>query len=371
MEAAVEQCSVDKKCFEIQKKELFLENDRLLELIISQDIVHTVVNSLEVIDDYERRTFTINRTKCPMTRITSNPIVPHKDTSQTPDLGLLTSWNPTEIGDLLFQILHLPLVSVAGLPNRPLVLGLRMLQAYITGHRSQLINFVEKFLGTVRFVVQFCDSDLEAAFQKHTCFVCNLEGADLLTGSRDTNFPGYGIEDNGIEFVKQTLKSYYEDVEISHQTSVARTPQQNGVVERRNRTLVEAARTMLIFSKAPLYLWVEVVATLKPKADINIFIGYAPAKKASGPALHEITHRTISSGLVHNPPPSAPYVPPTKNDWDLLFQPMFDEYFKPPLSVVSLVLAAAAPRPADPTGTPLSTSVEQDALAASTSSTTQ
>ncbi|GKF12876.1 retrovirus-related pol polyprotein from transposon TNT 1-94, partial [Tanacetum coccineum] len=40
-----------------------------------------------------------------------------------------------------------------------------------------------------------------------------------------------------------------------------RTLQQNGVVERRNRTLVEAARTMLIFSKAPMFLWAEVVAT--------------------------------------------------------------------------------------------------------------
>ncbi|GJS17504.1 retrovirus-related pol polyprotein from transposon TNT 1-94, partial [Tanacetum coccineum] len=59
--------------------------------------------------------------------------------------------------------------------------------------------------------------------------------------------------DNGIEFVNQTLQSYYEDVGISHQTSVARTPQQNGVVERRNQTLVEAARTMLIISKAPLF----------------------------------------------------------------------------------------------------------------------
>ncbi|GJQ96648.1 retrovirus-related pol polyprotein from transposon TNT 1-94 [Tanacetum coccineum] len=43
--------------------------------------------------------------------------------------------------------------------------------------------------------------------------------------------------------------------------SVPRTPQQNGIVERRNRTLVEAARTMLIFSKAPMFLWAEAVAT--------------------------------------------------------------------------------------------------------------
>nr|GEX28499.1 Gag-Pol polyprotein [Tanacetum cinerariifolium] len=43
--------------------------------------------------------------------------------------------------------------------------------------------------------------------------------------------------------------------------SFVRTPQQNGVVERRNRTLVEAARTMLIFSCAPLFLWAEAIAT--------------------------------------------------------------------------------------------------------------
>ncbi|GJW88478.1 ribonuclease H-like domain-containing protein [Tanacetum coccineum] len=53
--------------------------------------------------------------------------------------------------------------------------------------------------------------------------------------------------DNGTEFVNQTLCEFYEKVGISHQTSVARTPQQNDVVKRRNRTLVEAARTMLIF----------------------------------------------------------------------------------------------------------------------------
>ncbi|GJU36757.1 retrovirus-related pol polyprotein from transposon TNT 1-94 [Tanacetum coccineum] len=56
--------------------------------------------------------------------------------------------------------------------------------------------------------------------------------------------------DNGTEFVNQTLREYYEKIGISHETSVARSPQQNGVVERRNRTLIEAARTMLIYAKA-------------------------------------------------------------------------------------------------------------------------
>nr|GFB80560.1 retrovirus-related Pol polyprotein from transposon TNT 1-94 [Tanacetum cinerariifolium] len=93
----------------------------------------------------------------------------------------------------------------------------------MTGDRSQLTNFVHKFLGTVKFdndhvakimgygdhkirnvtisrvyfveglghnlfsVRQFCDSDLEVAFRQHTCFIRNLEGVDLLTGSRGNN----------------------------------------------------------------------------------------------------------------------------------------------------------------------------------------
>ncbi|GKD03474.1 retrovirus-related pol polyprotein from transposon TNT 1-94, partial [Tanacetum coccineum] len=151
--------------------------------------------------------------------------------------------------------------------------------------------------------------------------------------------------DNGTEFVNQTLRAYYEDVGMSHQTSVARTPQQNGVVERQNCTLVEAGRTMLIFSKAPLYLWAEAVATacftqnsedlgkLKPKADIGIFIA--------------------------------------KKDWDILFQLMFDEYFNPPPSVASPVPTVVTPEHADSTGTPSSTHNDQDVPSLSTSQTHQ
>ncbi|GKD42296.1 retrovirus-related pol polyprotein from transposon TNT 1-94, partial [Tanacetum coccineum] len=56
------------------------------------------------------------------------------------------------------------------------------------------------------------------------------------------------------------LTGYYECVGILHQKTVPRTPRQNGVVERRNCTLVEAARTMLIFSKALMFLWAAAVA---------------------------------------------------------------------------------------------------------------
>ncbi|KAI3665286.1 hypothetical protein L6452_43910 [Arctium lappa] len=67
--------------------------------------------------------------------------------------------------------------------------------------------------------------------------------------------------DNGTEFKNQILTGYLTSVGISHTFSAARTPQQNGVVERRNRTLVEAACTMLSHYKLPLFLWAEAVAT--------------------------------------------------------------------------------------------------------------
>nr|GFA57371.1 retrovirus-related Pol polyprotein from transposon TNT 1-94 [Tanacetum cinerariifolium] len=67
--------------------------------------------------------------------------------------------------------------------------------------------------------------------------------------------------DNGTKFKNQILKEYFDSVGISHQVSSVRTPQQNRVVKQRNQTLVEAARTMLIFSRAPLFLWAEAIAT--------------------------------------------------------------------------------------------------------------
>nr|GEX34558.1 hypothetical protein [Tanacetum cinerariifolium] len=60
----------------------------------------------------------------------------------------------------------------------------------------------------------------------------------------------------------KALHAYFAAEGIHHQTSVARTPEQNDVVERRNRTLVEAARTMLSAAKVPLFFWAEAIATV-------------------------------------------------------------------------------------------------------------
>ncbi|GKE64921.1 retrovirus-related pol polyprotein from transposon TNT 1-94 [Tanacetum coccineum] len=96
-----------------------------------------------------------------------------------------------------------------------------------------------------------------------------------------------------------------------------------------------------------------------------------------GPALYEMTPATISSGLMPNPPPSTPFVPPSRSDWDILFQPMFDELLTPPLSVdnpapevIAPIAEVVAPVPAVSTGSPSSKTVDQDAPSPSNSQTT-
>ncbi|GJX00992.1 retrovirus-related pol polyprotein from transposon TNT 1-94 [Tanacetum coccineum] len=130
---------------------------------------------------------------------------------------------------------------------------------------------------------------------------------------------------------------------------------------KRNRTLVESARTLLIYAKAPLFLWAEAVATL---------VAMAPEQSSLEPALHEITPATPSFRLVTNPPPSAPFVPPSRHEWDLVFQLVFDEFFSPPDSVASPVPVKEAPAPVESTGSPSSTIVDQDEPLPSTSQTT-
>nr|GEY83080.1 hypothetical protein [Tanacetum cinerariifolium] len=183
--------------------------------------------------------------------------------------------------------------------------------------------------------------------------------------------------DNGTKFKNQVLKEYFDSVGISHQMSSVRTPQQNGVLERRNQTLVEAARTMLIFSHAPLFLWAEAIATVcftqnrsifhrrfnktpyelingrKPdisflhvfgalcypkndredigklgaKGDIGFFIGYSADSCASKPGLQSMTSGQISSGLDLTYAPSTIIMQqPSEGELDLLFEAMYDDY---------------------------------------------
>ncbi|GKD82013.1 retrovirus-related pol polyprotein from transposon TNT 1-94 [Tanacetum coccineum] len=69
------------------------------------------------------------------------------------------------------------------------------------------------------------------------------------------------LTDRGTEFLNKTLHAFFKEEGIKHQTSTPQTPEQNGVVERQNRTLVEASRTMLSASKLPLFFWAKAIAT--------------------------------------------------------------------------------------------------------------
>ncbi|GKA18492.1 hypothetical protein Tco_0698407 [Tanacetum coccineum] len=97
------------------------------------------------------------------------------------------------------------------------------------------------------------------------------------------------------------------------------------------------------------------------QVDFDELTTMASEQSSSGLALHEMTPGTLSSGLVPQPPSLTPFVPPTRNDWDTLFQPLFNDYFNPPLCVDHPVPKVAASEPAISTGTPSSTSVEEDA----------
>ncbi|GJV74095.1 retrovirus-related pol polyprotein from transposon TNT 1-94 [Tanacetum coccineum] len=167
--------------------------------------------------------------------------------------------------------------------------------------------------------------------------------------------------DNGTEFVNQTLRDFYENVGISHQTFLVIPKTVLGFVFDTRKTPYE-----LIHDKKPDLSFFPVFGSLCyptndsehlgkliAKADISIFVGYAPAKKAfriynrrtrkiietihvtfdeliamaseqfgSGPRLQVMTPATSSSGLVPNIIPQQPFNPPKKDDWDTLFQPV-------------------------------------------------
>ncbi|GJV03702.1 hypothetical protein Tco_1337271 [Tanacetum coccineum] len=176
---------------------------------------------------------------------------------------------------------------------------------------------------------------LSSSFEKGSLMFCSA----LAKVQRNPTNPNLRtpIKENFI-----TLREYYEKVGISHETSVARSPQQNGVSFITVKTPYE-----LLHDKPPdlSYLHVfgalcyptndsENLGKLLPKADIGL-----------GPALHEMTPVTISSRLVLNPPSSTPFVPPSRSDWDLLFQPMFDESLNPQPYVDLQVPKVIAPIP--------------------------
>ncbi|GJS08333.1 putative ribonuclease H-like domain-containing protein [Tanacetum coccineum] len=114
--------------------------------------------------------------------------------------------------------------------------------------------------------------------------------------------------DNGTEFKNKVMDDFCREIGIKGEYSVARTPQQNGVAERRNRTLIEVARTMLADFKLPTTFWAEAVSTacyvqnrvlvVKPhnKTPYELFRGFKPALSFMKPfGCHVTTLNTLDS----------------------------------------------------------------------------
>nr|GEX81558.1 retrovirus-related Pol polyprotein from transposon TNT 1-94 [Tanacetum cinerariifolium] len=385
MEQAVEQHRVESKTFEVKMNKVLNENERLLEQVISKDTVNILVNSY-VNNAYE----TVHEINLPTNASGSQPLGNTKKDKiqQTPSS---TKKNKIE--------------------------------AHPRTVRSSLINknCVVKYKDTA-FLLHSklnVNSDLQ-------CVTCN---GCLFSDNHDSCVLDFIKNVNArvnSKFVKKPLRRNVwkptGKVSISHKTSVARSPQLNSVVEKRNRMLIEATRTMLIYSRALLFLWAKAVATacytqnrsiirlrhgktpyellhdklpdlsffhvfsalyyptndsenlgkLQPKADIAM----ASEQSSSGPTLHEIPPATISSGLVPNLTYSTPFVPSSRIDWDMLFQPLFDELLTPSLSVdhpapkvIAPIAEVVAPEPAASTGLPFLTTVDQDAPSPSNSQT--
>ncbi|GKE42142.1 retrovirus-related pol polyprotein from transposon TNT 1-94 [Tanacetum coccineum] len=116
----------------------------------------------------------------------------------------------------------------------------------------------------------------------------------------------YVRTDRGTEFLNKTLHAYFKEEGIEHQTSTPRTPKQNGIVERQNHTLVEATRMMLSASKLPLFFWAEASFSNDKTLDYD----------NSGPAPQ-----------LQNVSPSTDTTVASQQELDLLFGPLYDEFF--------------------------------------------
>nr|GFA07667.1 hypothetical protein [Tanacetum cinerariifolium] len=253
--------------------------------------------------------------------------------------------------------------------------------------------------------------------RKNTCFIRDLEGVDLISRSRDTNLytislddmlksslicllskastssisvlrAGYGTDDYLISTSGKAKKS-------SHQPKAEDTNQEKLYLlhmdlcgPMRVASINEKRYILVIVSDYLRFTWD--LGKFDAKVDVGIFVGYAPAKKAfriynrrtriisetihvtfdeltamaseqfsSRLGLYVMTLVTPNTGLILNLGSQQPCISPNKDDWDRLFQSIFDEYFNPSTIAVSLVQEAAAPRAEVLADSPVSISISQ------------
>nr|GEX31171.1 hypothetical protein [Tanacetum cinerariifolium] len=277
MEQAVEQHYIEKNKFQDKMNDVLKENERLLEQAISVNIVNIVVHA--------------NVVQIVLLYLDSGC-----SKHMTGDRSQLINFVQKFLGTVKFGNDHV--VKIMGYGDYKIrnltILRASKTKSWLWHHRLLHLNF-----GTINHLARqgLVRGLFKLKFEKdHICSACAMGKSKKKSHkpkSKDTNqeklyllhmdlcgqmhvesdeAPDFIIKflkmiqvrlkvpvrririDNGTEFVNQTLREYYEEVGISHETSVAPSPQQNGVVERRNRPLIKAARTMLIYAQALLFL---------------------------------------------------------------------------------------------------------------------
>ncbi|GKB78790.1 retrovirus-related pol polyprotein from transposon TNT 1-94, partial [Tanacetum coccineum] len=311
--------------------------------------------------------FTLVGNSCPLTRFTSTKVVPLKETTshsvetQKPEIkvynrrakqvkSISSSKKPKIVKSKIAnnsEPNHSWGSNATDVPSSCSLVNNKLSRLFGNDQIAKIMGYGDYQLGNVTIsrvyyveglghnlfsVGQFCDSDLEVAFRKNTCFIWNLDSVDLLLGSRDTNL--YTI------YLDDMLKT--SPICLLSKASKTKS------------WLLHCRLSHLNFG------------TLKQLAKAGLTRGIPKLK-------FKKDHLSLACalGLVPNPVPQQPFVPLTRIDWYHLFQPMFNEYFNPPPSAVSLVPVADAPRAVDIVGSPSSTTIDQDAPSISTSSTNQ
>nr|GEW24706.1 retrovirus-related Pol polyprotein from transposon TNT 1-94 [Tanacetum cinerariifolium] len=402
METEVAKCFVDKKYFEIEKKELSLDNDRILEHIVCQDVMNTVMHA----NDHSHNVFPVN-----------NNSLKHDNFA----LELLKHKNDHLIKLLISQdLVHTAVNSLEFFTINALQAQLETKNVLIAKLKEDIANLKGK--NAVENVQNVYNSNV-VTFKVYKLDLQPLSPCIKNNGDSQIDYLKVTQEHNDtlrriVEQVRalQPLDNAFDYACIDYLNDVNARVKSKSVKSKSTKSKkkkiwkpagtvrfdndpiakimdfgdyqlgivtilqAEAVSTAcytqncslirLRYNKTPYELMHEnnpdlsflcVFGSLCYPTNDSKDLGKLKPKADIGTAPHVMTPGTLSSGLVPNPIPRPPYVPPTKIDCDILFQPMFDEFFNPPLSVVSLVPVNVAPRPVDLTGSPVSTLINQDA----------
>nr|GEX95403.1 retrovirus-related Pol polyprotein from transposon TNT 1-94 [Tanacetum cinerariifolium] len=220
------------------------------------------------------------------------------------------------------------------------------------------LRHLKESVETIRDIVK--EAKVVRPLDRSIASACRVNSCPDASGSQPKSHvkpnrisPAKGVNKLPVEDQPRTNKSHLKT--SNHVDSSSRLKRTNGVVERWNRTLIEATRTMLIFSKALMFLWAEAVATaskILENFNQQLILEYSLVMHQAG--KDKLRPRT-KFGSCNS------LCTPTNKELEILFQPMFDKYLEPPSAERLVPPAQAVQAPVNSAGTPSSTTIDKDA----------